>query len=107
MRPFNPPSISLAKIAESCNSDSSTSEDVLAEIVISGATHSDSEVMPGDLFVAIPGAKRHGAEFYESAKKRGAVAVLTDPAGAKLIKGLPVLIVDNPRLIAGRVSALL
>ena len=107
MRPFNPPSISLAKIAESCKSESSTSEDVLAEIVISGATHSDSEVMPGDLFVAIPGAKRHGAEFYDSAKKRGAVAVLTDPAGAKLIKDLPVLIVDNPRLIAGRVSALL
>ena len=65
MRPFNLPSVSLAKIAEFCNSQSSTSNEVLAEIVITGATHSDSEVMPGDLFVAIPGAKRHGAEFYE------------------------------------------
>ena len=107
MRPFNPPAVSLAKVADFCNSESSTIKDALAEIVISGITHSDSEVMPGDLFVAIPGAKRHGAEFYERAKKRGAVAVLTDPAGAKLIKHLPVLIVDNPRLIAGRVSALL
>ena len=107
MRPFNPPSVSLAKIVDSCNAQVSISEGELSKIMISGATHNDSEVMPGDLFVAIPGAKRHGAEFYESAKKRGAVAVLTDPTGAKLIKDLPVLIVDNPRLISGRVSALL
>ena len=107
MRPFNPPSVSLAKIVDSCNAQVSISEGELSKIIISGATHNDSEVMPGDLFVAIPGAKRHGAEFYESAKKRGAVAVLTDPSGAKLIKDLPVLIVDNPRLITGRVSALL
>ena len=107
MRPFSPPSVSLAKIVDSCNAQVSISEGELSKIMISGATHNDSEVIPGDLFVAIPGAKRHGAEFYESAKKRGAVAVLTDPTGAKLIKDLPVLIVDNPRLISGRVSALL
>ena len=107
MRPFNAPALTLAKIAESCNAESSTGSDLLAEIVINGATHSDGEVMPGDLFVAIPGAKRHGAQFAESAKKRGAVAVLTDPSGAKLIKDLPVLVVHNPRLVAGRVSALL
>ena len=107
MRPFSPPAVSLAKIVDSCNAQVSISEGELSKIMISGATHNDSEVMPGDLFVAIPGAKRHGAEFYESAKKRGAVAVLTDPTGAKLIKDLPVLIVDNPRLISGRVSALL
>ena len=107
MRPFNLPAVSLAKIVDSCNAQVSISEGELSKIIISGATHNDSEVMPGDLFVAIPGAKRHGAEFFESAKKRGAVAVLTDPSGSKLIKDLPVLIVDNPRLIAGRVSALL
>ena len=107
MRPFSPPAVSLAKIVHSCNAQVSISEGELSKIIISGATHNDSEVMPGDLFVAIPGAKRHGAEFFESAKKLGAVAVLTDPTGAKLIKDLPVLIVDNPRLISGRVSALL
>jgi UDP-N-acetylmuramoyl-L-alanyl-D-glutamate--2,6-diaminopimelate ligase len=107
MRTFNSPALTLAKIAESCNAEISIGKDDLAEIVITGATHSDSDVMPGDLFVAIPGAKRHGAEFSENAKNRGAVAVLTDPAGAKLVKDLPVLIVDNPRLVAGRVCALL
>jgi UDP-N-acetylmuramoyl-L-alanyl-D-glutamate--2,6-diaminopimelate ligase len=63
-------------------------------------------VQLGDLFIAIPGAKRHGAEFATNAQKQGAVAVVTDAAGAKLINGIPVLIVKNPRLVAGRVAAL-
>jgi UDP-N-acetylmuramoyl-L-alanyl-D-glutamate--2,6-diaminopimelate ligase len=106
MRPFNTPAIALTKIVDSCNAKVSISEDEINDIIISGATHNDREVTPGDLFVAIPGANRHGAEFSESAKARGAVAVLTDPAGAKLISDFPVLVVDNPRLVAGRVSAL-
>jgi len=107
MRPFNSPAVTLAKIVDSFNAQVSISESKLSEIIICGATHNDREVMPGDLFMAIPGANRHGAEFSESAKARGAVAVLTDPAGAKLINDIPVIVVDNPRLIAGRVSALL
>lgn len=107
MRPFNSPSLSLANIAKSFGAQSSSSESDLASIVISGVTHSNGDVLPGDLFIAIPGANRHGAEFAESAKENGAVAVLTDQDGAKLVKGLPVLIVDSPRQIAGRVAALL
>jgi UDP-N-acetylmuramoyl-L-alanyl-D-glutamate--2,6-diaminopimelate ligase len=107
MRPFNSPAVTLAKIVDSFNARASISESKLSEITICGATHNDRDVMPGDLFMAIPGANRHGAEFFESAKARGAVAVLTDPAGSKLINNIPVLVVDNPRLIAGRVSALL
>ncbi|MSW53576.1 MAG: UDP-N-acetylmuramoyl-L-alanyl-D-glutamate--2,6-diaminopimelate ligase [Actinobacteria bacterium] len=107
MRPFNSPTLTLAKIAESCNAQISLSQNDLSTLNISGVTHNDGDVVSGDLFIAIPGAKRHGAEFYESAKARGAVAVLTDAAGAKLVKDFPVLVVDNPRLVAGRVSALL
>jgi UDP-N-acetylmuramoyl-L-alanyl-D-glutamate--2,6-diaminopimelate ligase len=107
MRPFNSPSLSLAKIAKSFGAQTTTIEGDLATILISGATHSNNDVIPGDLFIAMPGANRHGAEFAESAKQNGAVAVLTDPEGAKLVKGIPVLIVDSPRLIAGRVAALL
>ena len=105
MRPFNSPEVTLAKISKSCGAICSTSDADLAKIIVNGVTHSDAEVSSGDLFIALPGAKRHGAEFADSAKKRGAVAVLTDPAGAKLIKDLPVLVVANPRLVAGRVSA--
>jgi UDP-N-acetylmuramoyl-L-alanyl-D-glutamate--2,6-diaminopimelate ligase len=105
MRPFSPPALTLAKIAQSCNAQTSISQADLAKLVVSGVTHNDGDVIPGDLFIAIPGAKRHGAEFAESAKKRGAIAVITDSAGAKLIKDLPVLVVENPRLVAGRIAA--
>jgi UDP-N-acetylmuramoyl-L-alanyl-D-glutamate--2,6-diaminopimelate ligase len=107
MRPFSAPAVTLAKIAQSCNAQTSISQADLAKLAVSGVTHNDSDVIPGDLFIAIPGAKRHGAEFAESAKKRGAIAVITDSAGAKLIKDLAVLVVDDPRLIAGRIAALL
>lgn len=63
----------------------------------SGLTHVDSEVLPGDLFLAFPGAHNHGAQFIESAKRNGAVAVLTDREGAQESLGLPTLIVPNPR----------
>ena len=39
----------------------------------------------GDLYVALPGAARHGADFVSQAVDRGAVAVLTDDAGARLL----------------------
>lgn len=107
MRPFNSPELPLDKIVKSFGAQSTTSESDLAAIVISGTSHSDSDISAGDLFIAIPGANRHGAEFAEKAKQNGAVAVLTDSAGAKLVKGLPVLIVESPRQIAGRVAALL
>lgn len=106
MRPFNSPSRSLADIAQSCSAESSLTIAELEKILITGITHNDADVQPGDLFIALPGLKRHGAEFAESARKRGAVAVITDPAGAELVKDLPVLIIANPRLTAGRVAAL-
>jgi UDP-N-acetylmuramoyl-L-alanyl-D-glutamate--2,6-diaminopimelate ligase len=107
MRPFSAPAVTLAKIAQSCNADSSIDQADLTSLIISGVTHNDGDVIPGDLFIAIPGAKRHGAEFADSAKKRGAIAVLTDSAGAKLIKGLPILVVSDPRIIAGQIAALI
>ncbi|MBE7163579.1 MAG: dienelactone hydrolase family protein, partial [Williamsia herbipolensis] len=72
-----------------------------------GVTLSASEVQPGDLFVGINGANRHGAQFAAEASERGAVAVLTDAAGADLAaaSGLPVLVVDDPRAALGDVSA--
>jgi len=105
MRPFNSPSLSLADLAQTCSAESSISTDDLVKISITGATHNDGDVEPGDLFIALPGARRHGAEFAESARQRGAVAALTDRSGAKLIKDLPTLVVSNPRLVAGRVAA--
>ncbi len=106
MRPFADFSLALSKISNSISATTSTSEDELAKILITGITHSDSDVQSGDLFIALPGIKRHGADFAANAQKQGAVAVVTDAVGAKLINGIPVLVVTNPRLVAGRIAAL-
>ena len=49
---------------------------------VTGVTLRASDVRPGDLFAALPGARAHGADFAAEALARGAVAVLTDPEGA-------------------------
>jgi len=106
MRPFNEFSLALSKICDLAGATTSLDEAELSKIVVTGITHNDSDVQPGDLFIALPGAKRHGAEFAAIAAKKGAIAILTDSAGSKLITGIPVLVVANPRLIAGHIAAL-
>lgn len=93
MRPFNEFSYSLSDAAELLGAEKLN----FVELSFTGLTHSDSEIQPGDIFLAFPGAKRHGAEFINSAKARGAVAVLTDQSGSALSRDLPTLVVKNPR----------
>ncbi|MDR0592649.1 MAG: Mur ligase domain-containing protein, partial [Bifidobacteriaceae bacterium] len=59
-----------------------------------GLTLASSEVRPGDLFVALPGAKTHGARHAAAALAAGAAGVATDPAGERLIDPA------TPRLVA-------
>lgn len=73
--------------------------------VISGLTLNSNLVEQGDLFIALPGEKAHGADFASDAISRGAVAVLTDVAGSKKISGVPIIVSTNPRRAAGVVSA--
>jgi UDP-N-acetylmuramoyl-L-alanyl-D-glutamate--2,6-diaminopimelate ligase len=81
------------------------------------------ECTPGSLFVALPGARSHGASFAADAVKRGAVAILTDQAGADLIAAerlaaerlaaggfgrgseVPVLVDEDPRAHLGPIAA--
>ncbi|MGU3409244.1 Mur ligase family protein [Microbacterium sp. M1A1_1b] len=79
----------------------------LDAVETTGVTLSAAEVQPGDLFVGVHGANRHGAQFAPEAAERGAVAVLTDAdgVGAAQASGLPVLVVDDPRAALGDVSA--
>jgi UDP-N-acetylmuramoyl-L-alanyl-D-glutamate--2,6-diaminopimelate ligase len=107
MRPFSPSTLNLQKVVGAVSANCELSELQLSEIEISGITHNDSQVEPGDLFIAMPGANRHGAEFAGQAVKSGAVAVLTDAKGAELVSGVPVLVVADPRRVAGHVAALL
>lgn len=77
-----------------------------AGILICGVTHDSRRVQPGDLFAALPGAHTHGARYVADAVAAGAVAVLTDPAGASLInREVPLLICADPRKTLGPVAA--
>nr|WP_206323650.1 UDP-N-acetylmuramoyl-L-alanyl-D-glutamate--2,6-diaminopimelate ligase [Streptomyces sp. HNM0574] len=76
-----------------------------SDAAATGITHDSRAVRPGDVYAALPGARFHGADFANQAAGLGAVAVLTDPAGAERAAGtgLPVLTVPDPR---GRMGAL-
>jgi UDP-N-acetylmuramoyl-L-alanyl-D-glutamate--2,6-diaminopimelate ligase len=76
-------------------------------VEVTGITLSTDNLLPGDLYVGVLGERRHGASFASQAKEGGAVAVLTDAAGADIAaeSGLPVVIVDSPREALGAISA--
>jgi UDP-N-acetylmuramoyl-L-alanyl-D-glutamate--2,6-diaminopimelate ligase len=77
------------------------------DVAVTGVTHDTAAVQPGDLYAALPGARRHGAEFAGAAADAGAVAVLTDAAGAGHAAGagLPILVVDDARSVLGDVAS--
>ncbi|WP_420368673.1 Mur ligase family protein [Curtobacterium sp. L1-20] len=76
--------------------------------LVHGVAVAAQDVRPGALFAALPGRRTHGADHVDAARRAGAVAVLTDPAGAERARsaGLPVLVVDRPRDVLGPVAAL-
>lgn len=69
-------------------------------------------VVPGQMFAAMPGHHVHGAAHAGQALAQGAVAILTDPDGAELLRDqgmdrLPILVVPDPRACLGEVSRVL
>ncbi|SBW25829.1 UDP-N-acetylmuramoyl-L-alanyl-D-glutamate-2, 6-diaminopimelate ligase [Candidatus Protofrankia californiensis] len=81
-------------------------------VVVRGITHDSRAVRPGDLYAALPGAHVHGAAFVEQAVTAGAVAVLTDRAGAERVAaattaggGVPVLLAADPRASLGPIAS--
>jgi len=94
---------SLRAVSELISATSSSSD--LERIAITGVSIDSHQVEAGDLFVAVAGAKVHGATYAGNAKLNGAVAVLTDEVGAALVNDLPVLVISDPRAAAGVLSA--
>ncbi|MDQ4092154.1 MAG: UDP-N-acetylmuramoyl-L-alanyl-D-glutamate--2,6-diaminopimelate ligase [Actinomycetota bacterium] len=80
--------------------------------LVTGITLRAQQVLPGDLFAALPSlgpGRPHGADFAGIALTAGAVAVLTDPAGAHraALAGatVPVLVHPDPRSVLGALSS--
>lgn len=101
MRPLLDHSISVEEISRligiTTNLDST--------LTFSGATSNDSDVVEGDIFLAYPGAKTHGAEFASRAISLGARAVVTDAQGAEISQGLPVIVVPHARIAGALICA--
>ncbi len=72
-----------------------------AHVQVTGATLRAQHVRAGDLFAALPGTRAHGADFADQAVAGGAVAVLTDAAGAAKVRDVPVLVHPDPRAVLG------
>ena len=71
-----------------------------------GITSDSRSVARGDLFVALPGSNSHGAQYIDKVKASGAVAVITDEAGATLVgEKLPAIVISNPRRILGDICS--
>ena len=105
-RPRTVPAIRLTTLAARLGAESPVgSGDV--DPSVTGITHASGEVRPGDLYAALPGSRRHGAEFVAEAVAAGAVAVCTDPTGAPAAAraGVPAIVVDDPRARLGDLAA--
>lgn len=75
---------------------------VIPDMEITGIKLDSRKVIPGDLFVAIPGFKEDGARFIQDAKTKGATAVVTEkktPANH-----VPAILVRNARKSLGRIA---
>ena len=104
LRPEHPAPRSLAMLVQEFGLEYRGSVD---GVEVTGVTLGTGDLHPGDLFVGIQGVNSHGAAYAAAAKEGGAVAIVTDAAGAEIAAdaGLPILIVDDPRGALGGLSA--
>ena len=108
LRPAHHPGAALAQLAALVGCPGAAANSADAAMMVSGASLDSRTVVPGDLYLALPGAKAHGAQFAASAIAAGAVAILTDDAGTRLLGGspaVPVLAVADARAVTGAVAA--
>ena len=82
------------------------------EAQVQDITTDSRAVMPGTLFAALPGSTVHGARFIGTALSQGAVAVLTDAAGADLASDdlaeseAALIVAEDPRQALAQTASL-
>jgi len=77
------------------------------EAELLGISMNTGDLRAGDLFVAMPGQKTHGAAFAARAIELGAVAIITDSVGFEQISNreVPIAIMEQPRKQLGALAA--
>ncbi|MEN9715483.1 MAG: hypothetical protein RJA35_950 [Actinomycetota bacterium] len=107
LRPDNVVPVALAALAARFE----LGGDAPGSVLLTGISMNTADLRPGDLFVAMPGLKTHGAKFIEKALAAGAAAVVTDAAGrAEIVAQLgqiqvPILLLEQPRKHLGNLAA--
>jgi UDP-N-acetylmuramoyl-L-alanyl-D-glutamate--2,6-diaminopimelate ligase len=97
----------LAAVADLAGATLQPGSEPREAVEVTGLSLSSQRVRPGDLYAALPGSRVHGATYAADAVAAGAVAILTDPAGAEIGAGagVPVLVVEEPRSGLGTLAA--
>lgn len=88
--------ITLRQAAAWCGG---TVEEKYADVTFFGANNDTRTIKPGQLFVALQGA-RDGHEFIGDAMKKGAAAVLC----TRMVGDYPAIYVSDPRLALGEIA---
>ncbi|WP_185291847.1 UDP-N-acetylmuramoyl-L-alanyl-D-glutamate--2,6-diaminopimelate ligase [Mycolicibacterium litorale] len=107
LRPSQPAGHPLDALAEQVHAVPAAGVPVPA-IRVTGVTLRGQDAVAGDLFAALPGSSAHGARFVAEAVAGGAVAVLTDTAGAAMLgadPAVPVLVHPDPRAVLGELAS--
>ena len=104
LRPDAGRSVSLQEIMERCDLQLVSGDRATK---VSGISMNTGDLRVGDLFVAMPGVKTHGANFAHKAIEAGAAAIVSDSAGLELIGevSVPVLKLEKPRSHLGNLAA--
>ena len=80
----------------------------LAALEVAGVSADSRSIKPGDLFVAVAGAKADGLEFLPQALAAGAAAVMAErPPSIALPASVPFIKVDDARRTLARAAATL
>ena len=114
LRPDNVVPVALTDLAQKFDlaiSDEFNAAVKFGQVQATGISMNTADLRAGDIFVAMPGKKTHGAKFAEKALDLGAVAIITDGAGvAELLQSgikvdVPVLLLEAPRTHLGDLAA--
>jgi UDP-N-acetylmuramoyl-tripeptide--D-alanyl-D-alanine ligase len=90
--------LTAREVAAACGAESTL------DVTVTGLAVDSRSVLPGDLFVALPGERTDGARFVEPALAGGAAAALIARDTSVAVPG-PVIEVPDPLIALGQVAA--
>lgn len=104
LRPEHVKPVTLVSLVAACGLEMVTGDETIA---VTGISMNTADLRAGDLFVAMPGLKTHGANFADKAIAAGASAVVSDQAGLEIIGkvSVPTLRLEKPRAHLGQLAS--